>query len=63
MTILRFGRKLKLPSTRAIKYELLTMMLRDEVLSSHTGKPFVASNSHAIAKLRQLAGSAAARLK
>ncbi|ARP98267.1 hypothetical protein CAK95_03540 [Pseudorhodoplanes sinuspersici] len=58
MTILRFGRKLRLPSTRAIKYELLMMMLRDEMLSSHTGKPFIASKSYAIAKLRQLAGSA-----
>ena len=30
MTNLRFGRKLKLPSTHAIKHQLLMMMLRDE---------------------------------
>jgi hypothetical protein len=27
----RFGRKLKLPSTRAIKHEILTLMLRDHL--------------------------------
>jgi len=55
MTILRFGRKLKLPSTRSIKHQLLMMMLQDEILSSPSEKPFNAANSPAIAKMRRLA--------
>jgi hypothetical protein len=31
MPTLRFGRKLKLPSTRAIKHALLSMMLQDHL--------------------------------
>lgn len=39
MNFLRFGRKLKLPSTRAIKYQLLIMMLRDELLLRTPASP------------------------
>ncbi|ARP97912.1 hypothetical protein [Pseudorhodoplanes sinuspersici] len=55
MIILRFGRKLKLPSTRFIKHQLLMMMLQDEILSSPSEKPFNAVKSPAIAKMRRLA--------
>ena len=37
---LRFGRKLKMPSTRAIKHKILTMMLRDTLQAgSAAGDP------------------------
>jgi len=55
MTILRFGRKLKLPSTRAIKHQILIMMLQDEILSSPSEQPFIAEKSPALAKMRRLA--------
>ncbi len=55
MTILRFGRKLKLPSTRSIKHQLLMMMLQDELLFSFSNRPFDAAHSPAIAKMRRLA--------
>jgi len=55
MTTLRFGRKLKLPSTRSIKNQLLMMMLQDEILSTPSKQQFNAANSPAIAKMRRLA--------
>lgn len=57
MTILRFGRKLKLPSTRSIKHQLLMMMLQDEITLSFSSfnQPFDAACSPAIAKMRRLA--------
>ena len=36
MQTLRFGRKLKLPSTRAIKHAILSMMLHDHLKAQAT---------------------------
>jgi hypothetical protein len=50
----RFGRKLKLPSTAAIKHQLLLLMLDDEVRAMPAGKSFDQDTSATLAKLRQL---------
>jgi hypothetical protein len=50
----RFGRKIKLPSTVAIKHELLTMMFEDEIRAIPPGERFKESQSPALAMLRQL---------
>ena len=57
MRNVRFGKKLKLPSTAAIKHQLLVMMLEDEIRSLQPGRSFVAEDSAAIAALRRLNGS------
>ena len=40
----RFGNKIKLPSTLAIKYQLLTMMFEDEIRAIPTGGHFEETN-------------------
>ena len=51
----RFGNKIKLPSTFAIKHQLLMMMLEDELRATPSGTPFD-ENSPALAMLRRLRG-------
>jgi hypothetical protein len=50
----RFGRTIKLPSTLAIKHQILTMMLEDEIKAVPTGSEFDPSTSAALASLRKL---------
>jgi hypothetical protein len=50
----RFGRKIKLPATIAIKHQLLTMMLEDEISAIPPGERFNESQSPALAMLRRL---------
>lgn len=50
----RFGSKIKLPSTRAIKHQLLLMMFEDEVRAILPGGLFIENESPAFAMLRQL---------
>jgi len=52
----RFGSKIKLPSTAAIKHQLLTMMFDDEIRAIPPGGLFKESESHALAMLRRLKG-------
>ena len=49
----RFGRKLKLPSTAAIKHQLLLLMLEDEIRAIPPGS-FKAGSSATLGKLRRL---------
>jgi hypothetical protein len=53
----RFGRKIKLPSTRAIKHQLLTMMFEDEIRALPPGSVFKENESPALAQLYRLADS------
>lgn len=50
----RFGRKLKLPSTLAIKHQVLTLALEDEIRAIPAGSAFDPSASPAIAALKKL---------
>jgi hypothetical protein len=50
----RFGRKLKLPSSLAIKHQLLMMMLDDEIRAIPPDGCFKENESPALAMLRQL---------
>jgi hypothetical protein len=50
----RFGQKLKLPWTAAIKHQLLLMMLEDEIRATSAGPVFDADKSAALAQLRRL---------
>ena len=50
----RFGNKIKLPSTLAIKHQLLTMMFEDEIRAIPTGGHFAENESPALAMLRRL---------
>jgi hypothetical protein len=50
----RFGRKIKLPATIAIKHELLTMMFEDEIRALPSGGLFKENESPALAMLRRL---------
>jgi hypothetical protein len=52
----RFGRKIKLPSTVAIKYQLLTMMFEDEIRAIPAGGIFKENESPALGMLRRLKG-------
>jgi hypothetical protein len=45
----RFGRKIKLPSTVAIKHELLMMMFEDEIRAIPPGGSFKENESPAFA--------------
>ncbi len=49
----RFGRKIKLPSTAAIKHQLLMLMLEDEIRAVPVGT-FKADTSATLGKLRRL---------
>jgi hypothetical protein len=57
MRALRFGRKIRLPSTVAIKHQLLTMMFQDEIRAIPPGGFFEESKSPALGMLRRLKGS------
>jgi hypothetical protein len=59
----RFGRKIKLPSTVAIKHELLTMMFEDEIRAIPPGALFKENESPALAMLRRLGGAFTAPLE
>jgi hypothetical protein len=50
----RFGQKLKLPSTAAIKHQLLLLMLEDEIRAILPNGSFKADTSAALGKLRRL---------
>jgi hypothetical protein len=50
----RFGRKIKPPSTVAIKHQLLMMMLEDEVRAVPTGDQFKGKESIALGMLLRL---------
>jgi len=50
----RFGRAIKLPSTHAIKHQLLTSMLEDEIRAVPAGSVFEPATSPALASLRKL---------
>ena len=52
----RFGRKITLPSTAAIKHQLLMLMLEDEIRATPSSGFFEASKSPALAMLRRLKG-------
>jgi len=56
----RFGRKLKLPSTVAIKHQLLVVMLEDEIRAASGS--FKDTESPALAMLRRLRGAPTARV-
>lgn len=53
----RFGSKIKLPSTIAIKHQLLTMMFEDEIRAIPPGGTFNENESPALAMLKRLRGS------
>jgi hypothetical protein len=57
----RFGSKIKLPSTIAIKHRLLMRMFEDEVRAIPPGGAFTESESPALAKLKRLRDSPLAR--
>jgi hypothetical protein len=57
----RFGRKIKLPSTLAIKHQILTMMFEDEIRALRPGSLFKESESAALAQLARLRGFAPPR--
>ena len=59
----RFGRKLKLPSTVAIKHQLLMMMLEDEIRAIPASGRFKDSESPALAMLRRLRSAPTARVR
>jgi hypothetical protein len=50
----RFGRKLRLPSTAAIKHQLLLMMLEDEIRAIPVDGLFNGDKSAALISLRRL---------
>jgi len=56
----RFGSKIKLPSTIAIKHQLLTMMLEEEIRAIPAGGLFKEDESPALAMLERLRGSSPA---
>ena len=57
----RFGSKIKLPSTIAIKHQLLTMMFEDEIRAIPLGGAFNENASPALAMLKRLRHSPLAR--
>lgn len=50
----RFGRKINLPSTAAIKHQLLMLMLEDEIRAIPADGAFKPETSAALGKLRRL---------
>jgi hypothetical protein len=50
----QFGRKIKLPSTAAIRYQLLMMMLEDEIRAVPEGDQFKKNESAALHILLRL---------
>lgn len=57
MDVRRFGQKLKLPSTVAIKHQFFMMMLADEISATPIGQTFHPENSDALEKLRRLSAN------
>src|SRR5690242_16703306 len=57
----RFGRKIKPPSTMAIKHQLLTMMFEDEIRAIPPGGVFKENDSPALASLNRLMNSPSTR--
>lgn len=53
----RFGQKLKMPSTYAIKHEMLMMALEDEIRAVPDGASFSEEQSPALGRLRRLMAS------
>jgi len=51
----RFGQRLKLPSTVAIKHQFFMMMLEQEIGATPAGQAFHPESSQALANLRRLA--------
>jgi hypothetical protein len=56
-----FGRKIKLPSTVAIKHQLLMMIFEDEIGAIPLGGTFNENKSPALAMLKRLRSSPLAR--
>jgi len=54
MNALRFGRKIQLPSTAAIKHQVLRLMLEEEIRAVPAGSLFEPNTSPALASLRKL---------
>ena len=52
----RFGSKIRLPSTVAIKHQLLTLMLEDELRATPPDQLFDEKASPALGRLRRLVG-------
>jgi hypothetical protein len=52
----RFGQKIKIPSTRAIKHQTLALMLEDEIRALHGNSVFQPDASPTIAALKKLRG-------
>jgi hypothetical protein len=50
----RFGRKIRLPSTAALKHQLLMLMLEDEIRAIPADGTFKPDTSAALGKLRRL---------
>lgn len=59
----RFGRKIKLPSTFAIKHQMLTMMLEDEIRATPPDGAFDEDKSPALTMLKRLKQSPLARCR
>ena len=57
----RIGNRIKLPSSIAIKHQLLMMMFSDEIRALSPGQAFKADESPALSMLRQLRASPGAR--
>jgi hypothetical protein len=60
MNTYRYGRKLKLPSTAAIKHQLLMLMLEDEIRAIPAGGSFIEKDSAALTSLHRLNNTRAA---
>ncbi|HZP20875.1 MAG TPA: hypothetical protein VFB16_11795 [Bauldia sp.] len=56
----RFGRKLQLPSTIAVKHQVLMLMLRDEIGAVASGAVFQPKQSPALEGLKRLRRSRSA---
>jgi hypothetical protein len=58
----RFGQKIRVPSTAAIKHQLLLLMLEDEIRAIPADGSFKPDTSVALGKLRRLKKSDAGLL-
>jgi hypothetical protein len=62
MNTYRYGRKLRLPSTAAIKHQLLMLMLVDEIKAVPQGGSFIEKDSAALISLRRLRSGGPTRI-